>query len=561
MNSDGRSKLRDDPSPTAAITPQGTTEGTLGFAVLASDAVMIPPPGYTILGLVGRGGMGIVYRAQQISLNRVVALKTIKLGRHNDTSAAARFEQEAQTIARLQHPHIVAAYDFGRHDGQLFLAMEFVEGQDLSDRIHASGKLDETTTWGLIRQAAAGLAHAASFGIVHRDVKPANMLLLTPPAGFQLPPGLPLLKLTDFGLAFLSDDRRDGRLTVEGTTLGSPHYMAPEQVTDAPVDHRTDIYGLGATAYHMLTGTPPFPGETVGQVLARKIKGDTPRIEELSPHVSPATSQLVSRMMHDQIEARPADYAELLSLIEALDRNAPAVVTTKSRPARSHRPIKWLAAIVIAGLVATTLAVSQLLTSNQSPERLPAYIPTGWAAPLYDGTTLRGWLPTAGQWLPTQDVEGGRIIKGTGILRRSLPQPDKPQPHRLSTYRLTIACDLARATAAELQFGFAASPGNPRLVLRLEKDAYRLGRRLRDDAPLVEIASASRQSTSSDDDGPAYEELRVERHADVWVAFADGKPFAVAKPLSKNELADMSLSAQGGQALFDSPQVTEIKLP
>ena len=181
----------------------------------------------------------------------------------------SRFEQEAQTVARLIHPHIITAFDFGKHAGRLYFAMEYVEGEDAERYVKRLHPLDERQVWMLIRQAASGLAHAAESGIVHRDIKPANMLLVTPPKGFPLPPGVPMVKIADFGLAFLSAEVNDRtRLTSEQSTLGSPHYMAPEQLNaGGVVDFRADLYSLGASAFHLLAGRAPFDqnlGETPG---------------------------------------------------------------------------------------------------------------------------------------------------------------------------------------------------------------------------------------------------------------------------------------------------------
>ncbi len=144
-------------------------------------------PGYQILDLIAQGGMGVVYRARQKSLDRIVAIKTILVSQMHDQSSFARFEQEAVAVARLRHPNIVAAYDFGRHQGRLFFVMELVEGEDVQRTIENEGPLTENVAWRLLRQAAAGLSHAASAGIIHRDIKPANLLLVEPPAGFELP--------------------------------------------------------------------------------------------------------------------------------------------------------------------------------------------------------------------------------------------------------------------------------------------------------------------------------------------------------------------------------------
>lgn len=560
MNNE-RTKIETPVPPTVAITPDTAAGSSRDF--VTSGELPNAPPGYVIVDLIGRGGMGVVFRARQVSLNRSVALKTITLGPHSHASAAARFEQEAQTIARLQHPHIVTAYDFGRHEGRLFLAMELVEGQDLESYIRERGRLNEATTWGFVRQAAMGLAQAAEHGIVHRDVKPANMLLVSPPPGFPLPAGLPMLKLTDFGLAFLTDDRRDSRLTLEGTTLGSPHYMAPEQVVGADIDLRTDIYGLGATAYHMLTGEPPFPGSSIGQVLAQKLKGETPPLEQLAADVSPATRTLIARMMHERMEARPTDYSELLRLIDTIgdsegsEHRAARSAKTSQRYKIGHGPLLWLTAIAV--LIGIVTAYS-LLVAPRTLEAVDRYVPSGWAAPLFDGTTLRGWLPMDGQWSPARDAEGGRVIRGVGTLARQLPQPDKPQSRPLTAYRVSVGCDLNTAAVAELQFGFGPSTDKPRFVLRLEPTSLRLGAMTSDRGEFREIASTPRQSTPRDSETPHYVELRVERHANVWVAYHDGRPFATAEPFAEGT-PQICLVAREGEALFDGPFITELEQP
>ncbi len=181
-------------------------------------------PGYEIQSVIGHGGMGVVYRARQLNLNRVVALKTILVNQAANPTMLARFEQEAQTVAKLLHPHIIAAYDFGRHDGRLYFAMEYVEGEDADHYATREHPLGERVTWGLIRQAATGLAHAAESGVVHRDIKPANLLLVAPPRGYPLPAGMPMVKIADFGLAALTQEADERtKLTAEQTTLGSPH--------------------------------------------------------------------------------------------------------------------------------------------------------------------------------------------------------------------------------------------------------------------------------------------------------------------------------------------------
>ena len=270
--------------------------------------------------------MGVVFRARQLNLDRVVALKTILVSGLGQTDALLRFEREARVVARLQHPHIVAAYDFGQHGGRLFLAMEYLKGTDVDKWIDAEGPLPETVVWSLARQAVAGLSHAANAGITHRDIKPANMLLVDPPEGSNLPPGIPLLKLADFGLARLGGELgSDIRLTRQNTAVGSPHYMAPEQLQTGTVDARTDLYALGASVYHMLTGRPPFDLSSLTHIISQKISTGATSLREVAPGVHPETYRLVESLMAMSPENRPSEYAVLIRQIDDLLGQLPPV--------------------------------------------------------------------------------------------------------------------------------------------------------------------------------------------------------------------------------------------
>lgn len=276
-------------------------------------------PGYEVLDLLGFGGMGVVYRARQKNLDRPVALKTVLISQMSRPEAAERFEQEAMAVARLRHPAIVGAYDFGRHEGRLYFAMEFVEGTDAEQLAGRLGSLPEASVWHVIRQAASGLMHARQHGVVHRDIKPANLLLLHPPEGLPLPAGVPMVKITDFGLAFLTEEgEQRTRLTAVDSALGSPHYMAPEQLGNATVDHRADMYALGATAWHLLAGEPPFRGNGLPQVLAAKLGHPAPRLDLECPSISSASADLVAALLIREPDERLSDYAELLRRIDQL---------------------------------------------------------------------------------------------------------------------------------------------------------------------------------------------------------------------------------------------------
>lgn len=274
-------------------------------------------PGYHVMEPIGYGGMGVVYRAKQKALGRVVALKSILLHQLPGPSQLARFEQEARTMARLSHPHIIAAIDFGRYAGRLYLAMEYVQGVDAETYVEQHAPLSQACVWGLIRQAAAGLAHAHEQQIVHRDVKPANMLLVDPPTGYPLPPGLPMVKLADFGLSLLSHnlDQRT-RLTSTNSTVGSPYYMSPEQFESPLVDFRADIYALGATAWHLLASVPPYHGATLTELVGRKIRGDIPTLSTHRGDIRSVTRDLLTDMMSVAPQDRPASYADLIGRID-----------------------------------------------------------------------------------------------------------------------------------------------------------------------------------------------------------------------------------------------------
>ncbi|MCY3019957.1 MAG: serine/threonine-protein kinase, partial [Planctomycetota bacterium] len=245
-------------------------------------------PGYEILGELGRGGMGVVYKARQLSLNRIVALKMILAGPHSDPQLISRFRVEAEAIARINHPNIVQIYEIGEHNGAPFFSLELLEGGSLSKRLDAT---PQPARWcAEICEKLARAVHAAhQQGIIHRDLKPANVLLTACPA----PPGRgaggegatrsaddpmarsPEPKITDFGLAKRIESA--GGVTVTGQVMGTPSYMAPEQAegNSRLIGPKSDVYSLGAILYEMLTGRAPFKGATHLETL-HQVKHDEP---------------------------------------------------------------------------------------------------------------------------------------------------------------------------------------------------------------------------------------------------------------------------------------------
>ncbi len=226
-------------------------------------------PGYEILGILGRGGMGVVYQARQIRLKRFVALKMILAGAHAGAEELARFRTEAEAVARLQHPNIVQIYEVGEQDGRPYFSLEFVDGGSLAQKLVGT-PLPARQAAGLVETLARAMHAAHERGIVHRDLKPANVLLTAD--------GTP--KITDFGLAKRLD--ADTVQTQSGAVMGTPSYMAPEQAAGKirAIGPATDIYALGAILYELLTGRPPFKTESVMDTLLQVMERepDWPRI-------------------------------------------------------------------------------------------------------------------------------------------------------------------------------------------------------------------------------------------------------------------------------------------
>jgi serine/threonine-protein kinase len=232
------------------------------------------PPGYQVLGELGRGGMGVVYKARQTALNRTVALKMVRAGGHAGAAERARFRGEAGAAARLSHPNIVQVYEVGEHQGCPYLAMEYVDGDSLAARTGGT-PLPPRAAAELVRTLARAVHYAHERGVVHRDLKPANILLAAACglAGLPAKPQAATPKIADFGLARCLDEAGQTRT---GDVLGTPSYMAPEQAEGRPRDvgPHTDVYALGAILYELLTGRPPFRGtsllETLEQVRAQE---------------------------------------------------------------------------------------------------------------------------------------------------------------------------------------------------------------------------------------------------------------------------------------------------
>lgn len=285
-----------------------------------------PPPtlaGYEVLEELGKGGMGIVYKARQRATGDLVALKVIRKERLGHPDHLSRFRREVLATARLQHPNIVGVIEADLEGPVPYLAMEYVPGVTLQALVDAGGPLPIAQACDFIRQTAVALQHAHEQGLVHRDIKPSNLMALAP-AGLPLPPR-PVIKVLDMGVARLFQSAEQDvsltTLTRDGSVIGTPDYIAPEQLENPRgVDVRADLYSLGCTFYFLLTGQVPFPGGSLVQKLDRQRWHAAPSPNQLRKEITPALAAVVRKLMHKAPDDRFQTPGELASALEALLR-------------------------------------------------------------------------------------------------------------------------------------------------------------------------------------------------------------------------------------------------
>lgn len=263
---------------------------------------------YRLLRRLGRGAMAEVYLAEQRSLQRQIAFKVLKSDLATDATYVKRFHMEARAAASLVHPAIVQIYEVGCIDGVHFIAQEYVQGQNLAERLARQGPPDLATAVRIMRQVAAALAKSAEQGIVHRDIKPENLMLSRTGE----------VKVADFGLARVTQQADTLKLTQVGITMGSPLYMSPEQVEGKPLDPRSDIYSFGVTSYQMLAGRPPFLGDTALAVAVQHLKSEPERLENLRPDLPLGLCRIIHKMLAKDPAGRYANGAELLRELRGL---------------------------------------------------------------------------------------------------------------------------------------------------------------------------------------------------------------------------------------------------
>ena len=267
---------------------------------------------YQIESLIGEGGIGRVYKARHARMSRRYAVKIPYGEVAYDPKVRARFANEAEAASRLSHPNVVGVVDFGETEtGLLYMAMDYADGQSLAQLITESGPLERSWVIRFTRDIAEGLAHAHDRGLIHRDLKPDNIII-------EREGDRP--RIVDFGLAIFRE-QEGGRMTTQGTVLGTPHYMAPEQATGQEIEPRTDLFALGLTMYEMLAGVLPFEGTPV-QVARRNLSSPVPLIADRVPglEVDPGLEALCHHMLAKRAEERPASAHAVVEMLNRLER-------------------------------------------------------------------------------------------------------------------------------------------------------------------------------------------------------------------------------------------------
>jgi eukaryotic-like serine/threonine-protein kinase len=322
---------------------------------------------YEIVGAIGEGGMGEVYRAKDTRLGREVALKVLPAAVADDQARRARFEREAQTVATLSHPNIVSLFDTGTHDGRLFVVMELLEGETLRDRL-AKGPLPVRKTVEISTQIARGLSAAHEKGLVHRDLKPANIFLV----------GDGQVKILDFGLARqtavsdIAETRTTDAMTDPGAVMGTIGYMAPEQVRGESVDGRCDLFAFGAVLYEMLSGRRAFQRDTAAETMTAILREDPPDLFESRSGMSPAVARIVNHCLEKSPVERFQTARDVAFALDSLSASGTGsgAAALPSQPKLRGGSLRWIGVATAAAALGVLAGVFGARWFERPPESI-----------------------------------------------------------------------------------------------------------------------------------------------------------------------------------------------
>jgi tRNA A-37 threonylcarbamoyl transferase component Bud32 len=380
---------------------------------------------YELEEVVGHGGMSTVYKAHDSLLERNVALKVLHQQYNEDEDFVERFKREARSVAQLQHPNIVTVIDRGEEDGRQYIVFEFIDGENLKELVVRKGRLDLRDALEIAHKIARGLAFAHDHGLVHRDVKPQNVLLN----------GDGRAKVTDFGIARSLDV--DHGVTQTGTILGTSNYIAPEQASGQPVDAHTDVYSLGIVLYEMLTGELPFPGESFVAIAMKHIQEPSPNVLDVRGDIPLRVAEMIDRALEKDPEQRfptmDAFAAEIEASLAELDRGEDGAVTMvvpasqRLQRQKQRKPVSPLPLLIgLLGALAIAAVVIGLLTFRGGGQDVPVGAPitidgAGAYDPYGDGTEHDADAPkatdgNAATYWTTEDYNSGlEGVKKAGV--------------------------------------------------------------------------------------------------------------------------------------------------
>jgi serine/threonine protein kinase len=393
---------------------------------------------YRLLDVLGQGGMGKVYLAEQMTMKRAVALKLVRFGHHDDPSLRVRFTREARAAAKLRHQNITQAYDFDQAGEYHYIAMEFIEGINLQEWVEKTGPIPWALAASYMSQAARGLEHACQHGLVHRDIKPGNLMVETTGT----------LKILDLGLVVLPNEVDTLTKAQRNLILGTADYMSPEQAVDShDVDIRADIYSLGCVFFFLLTGRPPFPGKSAAAKIIAHQTIEPPSIQELVPEMPKRLAEILHKMMAKNIDERFAHPAELAEALKPF-----AQMATRAAPpydlslVRFSRPQVDKFLLFGAELPPTQ---QQFLDVRMNRATMPEFhIPPDMSTP-----SPSGILTSSGMDATQADSPGPNSPR-TGTPRKSLSKisfaaekpPGTPLPKSKS--KLTLAAPIKKSLSS-----------------------------------------------------------------------------------------------------------------